>query len=330
MEKLNEIFLKYSNKTIIVILDKNNKPWFNAFHISMILKYKKPRNTIKQLVDKEYIKNLKHIVKNYKVYHNAKPDSLFINESGVYALLLRSKKKAAKKFYKWVVEKVLPSIRTKGYYELEATMQSKVDELNKQLDEKNQRIKILENNQSTKHITKGKYIYIIKSADNKIITLNSIDTYKLGKTIKFNPRMNTINTSTKDNALVLYRAKIDDISAVENCIKGLLSKQVYRSNKEYYIITLKEAIKVIKSCIKLTKSKLISEDKFYKNFINKSSNKVKRIKNIFHEPINFVFDNKHTQNGGFLQNNKYFNTFDNILELYKVNKIIFKQFNKII
>jgi prophage antirepressor-like protein len=229
MESLNELFFKFSNKTLIVILDKHNKPWFNASHIARILKYKRPNDAIRQLVEREYIKNFKDIVNNYKSYHNAQPTSLFINESGIYALLLRSKKKAAIKFYKWTIEDVLPSIRMKGYYELEQKYKIEVDELN-------QRIKILENNQAIKHITKGKYIYIIKSADNKLIKMRSTEIYKIGKTIKFNPRMNTINTSSKDNLIILYKAKIDDITAVENCLKGMLSKQMYRSNREHYIM----------------------------------------------------------------------------------------------
>ena len=180
MEILNEIIFKYSDETLIVILDKNKKPWFNASHIAKILKYIRPRNAIRQLVDNEYINFFKNLVDDYKSYDNAQPYSLFINESGIYALLLRSKKKEAKKFYKWTIEEVLPSIRIKGYYELEKKHKIAIDELNNQLEESIQRIKILENNQATKHITKGKYIYIIKSADNKKITMDLTDIYKLG------------------------------------------------------------------------------------------------------------------------------------------------------
>ena len=46
---------KYSNETLIVILDRYNKPWFNASHIGKILKYKKPQNVIRQLVEKNIL-----------------------------------------------------------------------------------------------------------------------------------------------------------------------------------------------------------------------------------------------------------------------------------
>ncbi len=322
-------------------MSKDKKPWFNAYHIAKILQYKRSNEAIRKIVNNEYIRYLKDIVVDYKIYPNAQPHSLFINESGIYAFLLRSKKKEANKFYKWVIEEVLPSIRSKGYYELEEKHKEKVNELNEKiinisndLEEAHNRIKILENNQAKKHITKGRYIYIIKSADNKKITMDIVDIYKLGKTIKFNMRINTLNTSTPDNVIILYRAKIDDISAVENCLKGMLSKQVYRSNREYYQISLKNAIKMIKLCVKLTKSNLISEEKLYKNYVtNESERKTKRSKiNILSQKINIIFENKteqiesntYEQNGG---SNDNVHTYDDIIILYKLNKVVFKIFD---
>ena len=40
----------------------------------------------------------------------------FVNESGLYTLIFRSKKESAKKFRKWVTKEVLPSIRKSGSY----------------------------------------------------------------------------------------------------------------------------------------------------------------------------------------------------------------------
>ena len=44
-----------------------------------------------------------------------------INESGLYALILRSRKPEAKRFRKWVTSEVLPSIRKTGSYSLTIT-----------------------------------------------------------------------------------------------------------------------------------------------------------------------------------------------------------------
>ena len=40
-----------------------------------------------------------------------------ISESGLYSLILRSRKESAKKFRKWVTAEVLPSIRKSGRYD---------------------------------------------------------------------------------------------------------------------------------------------------------------------------------------------------------------------
>ena len=48
--------------------------------------------------------------------------------------------------------------------------QKEIEELNKLIGESYNRIKILENNQYKKHISdKGKFIYIVKTPDNKNI-----------------------------------------------------------------------------------------------------------------------------------------------------------------
>ena len=278
MDIVKSIF-KYKNKEIIVLIH-NNKPWFNAKHVCNILNIKYGKNAIKSQLKKKYYKYLKDIFDDYKIYPNAQPKSFFINESGLYSLVIRSRKKEAQYFFDWIIEEVLPSIRETGMYVADKKTKKEIDELNKIIDqkdaelkEKSLRVLSLENNQKNKHLcSKGKYIYVLKSSLNDYIDEDKPDTLRIGKTTKYKIRLNTYNSGLKDNTIVLYRAKTNDISAVENCLKGLLSKKVYRSYREYYNITLREAIRTIKKCIKLTGSKLISEDKFYHKYkLSKSS-----------------------------------------------------------
>ena len=42
---------------------------------------------------------------------------IFVNESGLYSLILQSKLESAKVFKKWVTKDVLPSIRKTGRYD---------------------------------------------------------------------------------------------------------------------------------------------------------------------------------------------------------------------
>ena len=43
-------------------------------------------------------------------------EMLFVNESGLYALIFKSRKAEARAFRKWVTSEVLPAIRRQGYY----------------------------------------------------------------------------------------------------------------------------------------------------------------------------------------------------------------------
>ena len=130
--------------------------------------------------------------------------------------------------------------------------------------------------------------------------------------MKYKIRISTYNTSVKDNVIVLYRAKVNDISAVENCLKSLLSKKVYRSYKEYYEVTLSEAIKTIKKCIKLSGSTLISDDKFYLDYKMSRSTAL----NGFEINVN----NCNEQSGGFNgdENEIEYKSYKSSLKMYVI------------
>ena len=59
-----------------------------------------------------------------------------ITESGLYDLVLSSKKKEAKDFRRWITKEVLPSIRKNGYYiDNNNITQEQLDKLQKEKDE---------------------------------------------------------------------------------------------------------------------------------------------------------------------------------------------------
>lgn len=53
-------------------------------------------------------------------------ETWFVTESGLYAVILRSDKPAAKKFRKWVTSEVLPSIRKTGSYSKPLTTEEQI------------------------------------------------------------------------------------------------------------------------------------------------------------------------------------------------------------
>ena len=95
--------LKYNNKEIVVLRDSTNMIWFNGYNVCKILGYGTPKDIIRKSVNKKHIKYLKNIFNDYKLYPNAQPNSIYLNESGLYTLLIRSKKPKAEKFFLWVV-----------------------------------------------------------------------------------------------------------------------------------------------------------------------------------------------------------------------------------
>ena len=92
--------------------DENGTPWFVARDVANILGY---HNTKKAIID--------HVDDDEKMDGVTIRDTMgrpqrpvFINESGVFSLILGSKLPQAKRFKRWITSEVLPSIRKHGGY----------------------------------------------------------------------------------------------------------------------------------------------------------------------------------------------------------------------
>ncbi|KZB73490.1 hypothetical protein AUQ43_17385 [Thalassospira sp. MCCC 1A01148] len=73
---------------------------------------------------------------------------LIINESGLYSLILRSRKPEAKRFKKWVTSEVLPSIRKTGAYHAETTLSAQGTDQQELIEALRDKISLLEENRS--------------------------------------------------------------------------------------------------------------------------------------------------------------------------------------
>ncbi|WP_314324462.1 Bro-N domain-containing protein [Comamonas aquatica] len=94
--------------TVRVIV-RDGQPWFVATDVAMALGYSSPKDAAEHLDADE---------KGSAITRTPGGDQrvTVINESGLYALVLRSRKPEARKFAKWVTGEVLPSIRKTGMY----------------------------------------------------------------------------------------------------------------------------------------------------------------------------------------------------------------------
>lgn len=93
------------------IVLRGGEPWFVASDVCAALGYV---NTSKAVAD-----HLDGDERSHEQLDRSRMGSkaVVINESGLYALVLRSRKPQARKFAKWVTSEVLPSIRKTGRYE---------------------------------------------------------------------------------------------------------------------------------------------------------------------------------------------------------------------
>ena len=90
----------------------NNEPWFVGKDVAEVLGYSNPRKAIIDHVDEE--DKADGVTIRDSIGREQSP--VFINESGLYSLIMSSKLPTAKEFKRWVTSEVLPSIRKNGGY----------------------------------------------------------------------------------------------------------------------------------------------------------------------------------------------------------------------
>ena len=88
----------------------NSNPWFIAKDVCKVLGIINHKDAVKSLDDDEVGKAYLMDTLGRRQLTNT------INESGLYALIMRSNKPEAKAFRKWVTAEVLPALRKSGYY----------------------------------------------------------------------------------------------------------------------------------------------------------------------------------------------------------------------
>jgi prophage antirepressor-like protein len=166
MSRIIEVFenlLKYNKKEVFIILDINNDIWFKMKDILRVLEYSSIKKAIYKLdINKKFKLKYKHIKmypsRDTLINISSHPNTIFINESGLYQLLSNSTKPIASKFRDELFIDILPSIRKTGIYKIKAKDNKKLKKLNRKLKEEI-------NYYEDKHIykpTTNSYVYILK------------------------------------------------------------------------------------------------------------------------------------------------------------------------
>ena len=103
----------YNNNDIRTQLDIDGNPLFCAKDICDVLGYTNSRKALADHVFEDDVTK-RYIIDSLGRRQNA----AFVNESGLYSLILGSKLESAKDFKHWVTSEVLPTLRKTGEYKL--------------------------------------------------------------------------------------------------------------------------------------------------------------------------------------------------------------------
>ena len=204
-------------RTIII----DNEPYFVGKDVADILGYADPNKALAMHVDEEDKLNDKTALSL------GQRGGWFINESGLYSLILSSKMPNAKKFIRWVTSEVLPSIRKHGVYATDNVIDDilnnpdfGIELLTKLKEERVARVEAEKKNAILTHVNKTYTMTEIakelnlKSATelNKILADKHIQ-YKVNNTWVFysdysNLGYEDIKQEVLDNGHVIYHRKI--------------------------------------------------------------------------------------------------------------------------
>ena len=250
--------LSFNNSKITIILDDKDEPWFKAKDVALVLEYRDLDQCIRKNIDDDDKKTQETLgpVSETGLTYNEK-NTIFINESGLYQLILSSKKEEAKKFKKWITADVLPSIRKHGEYKLKQSLNQLTASFKDQLSLKEKENSELKNKLSLVgdlviergNIKRTQIFYIATSkiySCQNIFKIGGVDNYSLIKS-----RFKTYNTERPKKDVFYYAAIFicHDYRLVENMISSFLFNFKIPGKKEMFRINFNDLLDVSRKII---------------------------------------------------------------------------------
>lgn len=131
MNGMNITPFLFEGESLVRVIIRDEAPWFVAADVCRVLGLAQPASAVRGLDEDE---------KGVHVTHTLGGDQevLIVSESGLYALIFRSRKPAAIRFRKWVTQEVLPALRRTGGYRLsDDEMKAKLADRRVKMNERN-------------------------------------------------------------------------------------------------------------------------------------------------------------------------------------------------
>ena len=114
------------------VIVKDNKEYIEAIEVATMLGYSNPRDAITRHCNEEGV-----VFSDVGVVTGVRKDNSkafqvvtkkFIDEGNLYRLIIKSKLPSAKRFEKWIMEDILPSVRKHGAYMSEEVINKTLDD----------------------------------------------------------------------------------------------------------------------------------------------------------------------------------------------------------
>lgn len=223
-------------------LSINNEPFFVGKDVADILEYQNGSRDINRHVDVEDRRKLMFSDGTQE------RETIFINESGLYSLILSSKMPEAKKFKHWVTAEVIPSIRKNGGYI--ANQENLTDDelltravlvAQKKIAERDERIKALE---TESEIMRPKALFAdCVSASDSTILVGELAKILKGKGVDIG--QNRLFSWMRDNGYLVKRQGTDYNMPTQRAMeKGLFKIKETAINKPDGSIKISKTVKV--------------------------------------------------------------------------------------
>jgi len=101
----------FEGEITVRVIERDGVPWFVATDVCRALGLSNPAETVRSLDDDEKGISTTDTLGGHQ-------EVVVISESGLYSLIFKSRKPNAARFRKWVTSEVLPSLRSKGQYQV--------------------------------------------------------------------------------------------------------------------------------------------------------------------------------------------------------------------
>lgn len=284
IETLRKNYVKFEDVEISVIIDNDDNVWFSGTDVANALSYKDTKKAIKNNVDNDDKINLEDI--NIDLPPNKHPQSIYISESGLYALLYSSKMKTAKKFKKWVNSEVLPTVRKFNYIELrdkyDKTMKTFGDKISFLKDQN----KKLRGDMKTEKYPNGAVFYVLDYTDDytddyKDEITGAERVYRIGIADDMKSRKALYDTHMLHKKKAVINEELKNPSQFEICMQSALYEYRYADRKSFYICSKKVLDSKFSKCKEMLISKKIQKGggkDLFDGKINKLSEEVDELK----------------------------------------------------